>query len=94
MPFGISLLKYIITYNLISLFYLSGHGIGSYGFIHESPIQVRNNRKSSILCALIAGLSFQVRVYASEEHPMREGYFFSDEPGYYEPGVGGVRLET
>lgn len=25
---------------------------------------------------------------------MREGYFFSDEPGYYEPGVGGVRLET
>ena len=55
---------------------------------------MRSNRKSSILCALIAGLSFQVRVYASEEHPMREGYFFSDEPGYYEPGVGGVRLET
>ena len=25
---------------------------------------------------------------------MRPGYFFSDEPGYYEPGVGGVRLET
>ena len=25
---------------------------------------------------------------------MREGYFFSDEPGYYEPGLGGVRLET
>ena len=35
-----------------------------------------------------------MRVYASEEHPMREGYFFSDEPGYYEPGLGGVRLET
>ena len=27
-------------------------------------------------------------MYASEEHPMREGYFFSDEPGYYEPGMG------
>lgn len=25
---------------------------------------------------------------------MREGYTFSDEPGYYEDGVGGVRLET
>ena len=25
---------------------------------------------------------------------MKEGYFFSDEPGYYEPGKGGVRLET
>jgi len=52
----------------------TGHGIGSYGFIHESPIQVR--------------------VYSSEEHPMREGYFFSDEPGYYETDMGGVRLET
>lgn len=52
----------------------TGHGIGAYGFIHESPVQVR--------------------VYAKEEHPMEEGYFFSDEPGYYEPGVSGVRLET
>ena len=25
---------------------------------------------------------------------MRAGYFFSDEPGYYEEGLGGVRLET
>jgi Xaa-Pro aminopeptidase len=33
-------------------------------------------------------------VYAKEEHPMKEGYFFSDEPGYYEAGLGGVRLET
>ena len=72
----------------------TGHGIGSFGFIHESPIQVRTNGKLSILFAIIVGFSFQVRVYASEEHPMREGYFFSDEPGYYEPGVGGVRLET
>ena len=36
--------------------------------------------------------SFQVRVYSSEEHPMREGYFFSDEPGYYEPNVGGKAI--
>ena len=52
----------------------TGHGIGAYGFIHESPTQVR--------------------VYSPEEHPMREGYTFSDEPGYYEAGMGGVRLET
>jgi Xaa-Pro aminopeptidase len=25
---------------------------------------------------------------------MRIGYFFSDEPGYYEPGQFGIRLET
>ena len=25
---------------------------------------------------------------------MKEGYFFSDEPGYYEKGKFGIRLET
>ena len=52
----------------------TGHGIGAYGFIHESPIQVR--------------------VYSNEEHEMKAGYFFSDEPGYYEKGNFGIRLET
>lgn len=52
----------------------TGHGIGVYGNIHESPIQVR--------------------VYAKEEHPIQEGYFFSDEPGYYQPDQFGIRLET
>lgn len=36
----------------------------------------------------------QVRVYAKEEHPIQEGYMFSDEPGYYEAGNFGIRLET
>ena len=29
----------------------TGHGIGAFGFIHESPIQVRSNGKSSIFFA-------------------------------------------
>ena len=37
---------------------------------------------------------FQVRVYSNEEHKMEAGYFFSDEPGYYEKGNFGIRLET
>ena len=67
---------YIVILYQVGLNYRhgTGHGIGAYGFIHESPTQVR--------------------VYSPEEHPMREGYTFSDEPGYYEAGMGGVRLET
>jgi len=45
----------------------TGHGIGAYGLIHESPIQLR--------------------VYKKEEHPLKKGYFFSDEPGYYQVNV-------
>jgi len=52
----------------------TGHGIGAYGLVHESPVQVR--------------------IYKKEEHPMHEGYFFSDEPGYYEADSFGIRLET
>ena len=35
-----------------------------------------------------------MRVYSNEEHEMKAGYFFSDEPGYYEKGKFGIRLET
>ena len=33
-------------------------------------------------------------MYSNEEHKMQAGYFFSDEPGYYEQGNFGIRLET
>ena len=36
----------------------------------------------------------QVRLYKNEEHPFEIGQFFSDEPGYYQPGSFGIRLET
>jgi len=52
----------------------TGHGIGSYGLVHESPIQVR--------------------VYKKEEHELKVGMFFSDEPGVYLENMFGVRLET
>ena len=35
-----------------------------------------------------------MRIYANEGHEMKAGYFFSDEPGYYEQGKFGIRLET
>ncbi|XP_037084313.1 xaa-Pro aminopeptidase 1-like [Pollicipes pollicipes] len=38
--------------------------------------------------------STQLRIYQKEEHIMEEGMFFSNEPGYYEAGQFGVRLET
>jgi len=52
----------------------TGHGIGSYGLVHESPIQVR--------------------VYQKEEHELKVGMFFSDEPGVYIRDQFGIRLET
>merc|ERR1719334_267076 len=52
----------------------TGHGIGAYGLVHESPVQLR--------------------IYNKEEHELKEGMFFSDEPGVYLEGQFGVRLET
>jgi len=52
----------------------TGHGIGAYGLVHESPIQVR--------------------IYKEEEHQLKVGMFFSDEPGVYIENMFGVRLET
>ena len=52
----------------------TGHGIGSYGLVHESPTQVR--------------------IYQKEEHELKVGMFFSDEPGVYIRDQFGIRLET
>lgn len=52
----------------------TGHGIGIFLQVHESPTQLR--------------------VLQKEDHPMEEGMFFSNEPGYYEAGKFGIRLET
>jgi len=52
----------------------TGHGIGAYGLVHESPVQVR--------------------IYKKEEHELKVGMFFSDEPGVYIEDMFGVRLET
>ncbi|CAG0885290.1 unnamed protein product [Cyprideis torosa] len=36
----------------------------------------------------------QLRIYGKEPHGLYENYFMSDEPGYYEDGEFGIRLET
>ncbi|XP_046863736.1 xaa-Pro aminopeptidase 1-like isoform X2 [Xenia sp. Carnegie-2017] len=54
----------------------TGHGIGSYLYIHEGPGRIN------------AGCPLPF------EKPMSLGFVFSDEPGYYEDGSFGIRIET
>mgnify|MGYP001161585345 FL=1 len=56
----------------------TGHGIGAYLKVHEGPINVHMHSGS------------ESRLTGSFAHNM----FFSDEPGYYEDGNFGIRLET
>ncbi|KAJ9600135.1 hypothetical protein L9F63_009545, partial [Diploptera punctata] len=59
----------------VGLTYLhgTGHGIGSFLVVHESPIRV---------------------IFTEGNLTFHEGYFFSDEPGYYQEGKFGIRLEN
>lgn len=52
----------------------TGHGIGSYLCVHESPI----------------GISWR---HLPDDPGLEEGMFLSNEPGYYEDGKFGIRLE-
>uniref|UniRef100_A0AAG5CW59 Xaa-Pro aminopeptidase n=1 Tax=Anopheles atroparvus TaxID=41427 RepID=A0AAG5CW59_ANOAO len=52
----------------------TGHGIGSYSAVRESPISISYTAK--------------------QRFTFKEGYFFSNEPGYYKPGAFGIRLEN
>uniref|UniRef100_A0A8D8AK84 Xaa-Pro aminopeptidase 2 n=1 Tax=Culex pipiens TaxID=7175 RepID=A0A8D8AK84_CULPI len=52
----------------------TGHGIGSYLSVHESPISISYTSK--------------------QRYGFKEGYFFSNEPGYYKSGDFGIRLEN
>ena len=54
----------------------TGHGIGSYLYIHEGPGRIA------------AGCP------AAYEKPLEIGFVLSDEPGYYEDGSFGIRIET
>ena len=51
----------------------TGHGVGSYLNVHESPPNI----------GLRAGLE-----------PLRAGMILSNEPGYYQPGEFGIRIEN
>uniref|UniRef100_A0A2M4CG52 Putative xaa-pro aminopeptidase n=1 Tax=Anopheles darlingi TaxID=43151 RepID=A0A2M4CG52_ANODA len=52
----------------------TGHGIGYYSAVRESPISISYTTK--------------------HRFTFKEGYFFSNEPGYYKTGEFGVRLEN
>ena len=65
----------------------TGHGIGSYGLVHESPIQ----ESKRFYPLTHQGIVIQVRVYKKEEHELKVGMFFSDEPGVYLENIFGVR---
>ena len=56
----------------------TGHGIGAYLKVHEGPINVHMHSGK------------EGRLTGSFAHNM----FFSDEPGFYEDGNFGIRLET
>ena len=56
----------------------TGHGVGSYLSVHEGP-------------ARIAALS---SAYAGIDEPLAAGMILSNEPGYYEEGAYGIRLEN
>ena len=68
----------------------TGHGIGSYGLVHESPIQ----ESKEFDPMTYQGIIIQVRVYKKEEHELKVGMFFSDEPGVYLENMFGVRQEN
>ncbi len=52
----------------------TGHGVGAYLNVHESPPGVGGGVGSSL--------------------PLLPGFIFSDEPGYYEKGAFGIRIES
>ncbi|CAL1531632.1 unnamed protein product [Lymnaea stagnalis] len=56
----------------------TGHGVGAYLSVHEGPGRIS-----------MLGLS-----RSPSEEPLTTFQYYSDEPGYYEDGSFGVRLET
>ncbi|XP_017795279.1 PREDICTED: xaa-Pro aminopeptidase 1-like [Habropoda laboriosa] len=59
----------------------TGHGIGHFLSVHESPISVSymQTASSDKMCGLVE---------------LKPGFFLSNEPGYYKEGDFGVRLEN
>ena len=56
----------------------SGHGVGYLGNIHEPP----------------TGFRWYVVPSKNEHHPLEEGMVLTDEPGIYEDGKFGIRIEN
>mgnify|MGYP000037859219 CR=1 FL=1 len=56
----------------------TGHGVGSYLCVHEGPIRISPKGGSS----------------KEDNPPLKPGHILSNEPGYYETGEYGIRLEN
>lgn len=56
----------------------TGHGVGYLGSIHEPP----------------TGFRWYVVPSKNEHHPLEEGMVMTDEPGIYEDGQFGIRIEN
>lgn len=56
----------------------TGHGVGAFLFVHEGP----------------QGIGTSAGVMPRYAEPLEAGMFVSDEPGYYEDGKFGIRIEN
>ena len=56
----------------------TGHGVGYLGSIHEPP----------------TGFRWRILPERNEHHPLEEGMVLTDEPGIYEEGDFGIRIEN
>ena len=56
----------------------TGHGVGAYLSVHEGPQRIAKPNYPG----------------GGPSEPLRAGMFLSNEPGYYEPGEYGIRIEN
>ncbi|GMH76034.1 hypothetical protein TrLO_g14821 [Triparma laevis f. longispina] len=66
----------------------TGHGIGAGLNVHEGPFGISGSSKRGDLLRKNARGLFMVL------EPINEGYFMSNEPGYYKDGAWGIRIES
>ena len=66
----------------------TGHGIGAYLNVHEGPFGVGGG---AIAADKLMESAARMRMYMC---PIDEGFYLSDEPGFYLEGAFGIRLES
>jgi len=64
----------------------TGHGMGAYLNVHEGPAGIGGGAAHISQCS-----EARRRMYL---HPIEEGFYLSDEPGFYREGAFGIRIES
>ncbi|XP_033732214.1 xaa-Pro aminopeptidase 1-like [Pecten maximus] len=77
----------------------SGHSIGSYGGVTEGPAKI-----SSTMSTFLSDVPFHASIFTPDENkytfpdpssiPLEENMFLTAEPGFYQVGKIGIRLEN